>query len=106
MFTEQARLHQSRRGQPPISAESKKGQWPNSSSVEDGAAEVLNEPKLGVILGDTLELAETVGLSSSGLDSTTGSLEADGEVHAENTCGGVVLNSEIDMFVDTKSEVT
>ena len=76
------------------------------SSVEDGASEGLDEPKLGVIGSDTLEFTDA-GLSSLSLgDSVARSLEADGEIHTENTCGGVVLNSEIDMFVDTKSEVT
>jgi len=75
-------------------------------SVEDGATEGLDEPKLGVILGDSLELADAALSCSSLVDSITGSLENDGEVHTENTSGGVVLNSEIDMFVDTKSEVT
>ena len=77
-----------------------------SSSVEDGATEVLDEPKLGVILGNALELSDTALLCSSLANSGAGSLEDNSEVHAENTSGGIVLNSEIDMFVNTKSEVT
>merc|ERR1712238_485564 len=80
--------------------------WGIRSSVEDGTSEGLDEPKLGVIGSDTLEFTDT-GLSSLSLgDSVARSLDADGEIHTENTCGGIVLNSEIDMFVDTKSEVT
>ena len=74
-------------------------------SVEDGATEVLDEPKLGVVLSDTLELSNAGLLSSTLGNSGTSSLEDNGEIHAENTGGGVVLNSEIDMFIDTKSEV-
>ena len=80
--------------------------WCQSSSVEDGATEVLDEPELGIVLGNALELSDT-GLGGSPLsDSVARSLEANGEVHTENTSGGVVLNSEINMLIDTKSEVT
>ena len=75
-------------------------------SVEDGAAHVLDEPKLGIVGGDALELADAGGTGSALSNSGTTSLEADDEVHSENTSGGIVLNSEIDMFVDTESEVT
>ena len=78
---------------------------PRSSSVEDGAAEGLDEPELGVVLADLLELADAVPLGPAVGDAVTGSLEDDGEVHSENTRGRVVLNSEINMLIDTKSEV-
>ena len=55
------------------------------SSVEDGSAEGLDEPKLGIILGNSLEFSDTVLSSSSLGDSVTASLEADSEVHTENT---------------------
>ena len=74
-------------------------------SVKNAATAVLNEPELGVILGDLLELADTVGLCSSLANSVSGSLQDDVEVHTENTGGGIVLNSEIDMLVNTESEV-
>ena len=77
-----------------------------SSSVEDGATESLNEPELGIIPGDALELSNSVLSSLSLGDSVTRSLEADGEVHTENTSGSVVLNSEINMLINAKSEVT
>ena len=80
--------------------------WCDSSSVEDGATEVLDEPELGVILGNALELSDTALLGSSLLNSSARSLEDNSEVHTENTSGGVVLNSEINMLIDTKSEVT
>ncbi len=74
-------------------------------SVKDGTAEVLDEPKLGIVLSDTLELADAALLGSAVGNSVTGTLEHDGEIHAENTSGGVILNSEINMLIDTKSEV-
>lgn len=74
-------------------------------SVEDGTAEVLNEPELGIVLGDTLELSNTTLSGSAVSNSVASPLEDDGEIHAENTSGGVVLNSEINMLIDTKSEV-
>ena len=79
--------------------------WCDSSSVEDGATEVLDEPELGVILGNALELSDTALLCSSLANSGAGSLEDNSEVHAENTSGGIVLNSEIDVLINTKSEV-
>ena len=75
-------------------------------SVEDGSSELLNEPKLGISLGDTLELANTGGSGSSLGDSVSLSLEDNVEVHTENTSGGIVFHSKIDMLIDTKSEVT
>lgn len=75
-------------------------------SVEDVSSESLDEPELGVLLGDSLELSES---ASTGLplgDTSSGSSKNDVEVHSENTSGGVVLNSEINMLVDSKSEVT
>ena len=72
---------------------------------EDGAAELLNEPLLGLLLGDSLELAEGGGSCSSSSDSLSSTGEDDVEVHAVNTSGGVVLDSEIDVLIDTEAEV-
>jgi hypothetical protein len=55
------------------------------SSIKDGATEGFDEPELGVVLGDTLELADLGGLLSSLGNSGTSSLETDDEVHSENT---------------------
>ena len=46
----------------------------------------------------------TTGVLSVG-DSLSSSGEDHVEVHTENTGVGIVLNSEIDMLVNTKSEV-
>ena len=42
--------------------------------------------------------------SSSETDSASWSFENDVEVHAENTGEGVILDSQIDMFLNTESE--
>ena len=75
------------------------------SSVKDGTTALLDEPHLGLFLGDSLELAEAVGLCASASNTLTGTVEDNVEVHAENTSVGVVLNAEIDVFVDTETEV-
>lgn len=54
---------------------------------------------------NALELSDTAALGSALGHSPACSLEADGEIHAENTGGGIVLNSEINVLIDTKSEV-
>ena len=75
-------------------------------SVKDGASELLNEPLLGVFPGDALELAED-GLARSALGNTlSGAGEDDVEVHSKDTGGGVVLDSKINVFVDTEAEVS
>jgi len=74
-------------------------------SVKDGATELLDEPELGIIHVDALELADAVLPCSAVGNSVTRSLQDNGEVHAENTSGGVILNSEINMLIDTKAEV-
>merc|ERR1719181_1414334 len=74
-------------------------------SVEDVTSVFLNEPLLGVLISDLLEFAESVSLRSASGHSLAGSAQHDVEVHAENTSVGIVLNSKIDMLVNTKSEV-
>lgn len=74
-------------------------------SVEDGATELLNEPELSIVHTDALELADAALARPTLGNSVARALEADGEVHTENTSGGVVLNSEINMLVDTEAEV-
>ena len=54
---------------------------------------------------DTLELADASTLRPAVANSVAGPLQDNGEVHAENTSGRVVLNSEVDMLIDTKAEV-
>ena len=75
-------------------------------SSDDGTGHLLGEPLLSLISGNSLVLSELgVGVLSSG-NSLSSSSENDVKVHAENTRVGIVLDSEINMLVDTESEVT
>ena len=74
-------------------------------SVEDSTTTLLNEPLFGIFSRHALEFSnDTVSLSSLG-DSASSTGEDNVEVHTENTSWGVILDSEIDVFVDTKAEV-
>jgi len=74
-------------------------------SVKDSAAELLDEPLLGLLLGDLLELANTGRLLAALGNSVAGALEHDVEVHTENTSVGIVLDAEIDVLVNTETKV-
>ena len=75
-------------------------------SSEDGSGHLLGEPLLGIISADSLVLTESsLGVLSFG-NSLTSSFENDVEVHTENTSVGIVLDSEIDVLFNTKTEVT
>lgn len=75
-------------------------------SSDDSSSHLLGEPLLGLISGDSLMLSKLARCVLSSGDSLSGSSEDDVEVHTENTGVGVILNSEIDMLVDTESEVS
>jgi hypothetical protein len=61
---------------------------------------------LGIIRSDSLEFTEFAsGVLSLG-DSLTSSGENDVEIHTENTSVGIVLDSKIDVFFNTESEVS
>ena len=61
---------------------------------------------LGLIGRDSLEVAElSSGVLSLG-DSLAGSGQDHIEVHSEDTSVGIVLDSKIDMLLDTETEVT
>jgi len=61
---------------------------------------------LGIVGGDSLMLSEfALSVLSSG-DSLAGSSEDNVEIHTENTSVGIILDSEIDMLINTESEVT
>lgn len=61
---------------------------------------------LGLISGDSLMLSELTRCVLSSGNSLSSSSEDDIEVHTENTGVGVILDSEINMLIDTESEVT
>ena len=72
----------------------------------DGTSAFLGEPLLGIIGSNSLEFTEfSSGVLSLG-DSLTSSGENDVEIHTENTSVGIVLDSEINVFFNTESEVS
>ena len=75
------------------------------SCSDDGSSAFFCEPLFGFIGGDSLEFSEfSLGVLSSGY-SLSGSSEDDVEVHTEDTGVGVVLDSEINVLVNTETEV-
>jgi hypothetical protein len=74
-------------------------------SVEDGATTLLDEPHLGLLLGDTLELADSGLVGTSSGDTFAATAEDHVEVHTEDTGAGVILDAEVNVFVDTEAEV-
>jgi len=74
-------------------------------SVEDGATTLLDEPHLGLLLGDTLELADSGSVGTSFGDTLAATAEDHVEVHTEDTGVGVILDSEVNVLVDTEAEV-
>ena len=76
-----------------------------SSRSEDGATELLDEPLLGLLLADSLEVTESAGSCSPSGHSLASAGENDVEVHTVDTSRGIILNSEIDVLVDTEAEV-
>ena len=86
--------------------DSREGKSGSKGCSHNSASHLLSEPLLGLISGDSLVLAKlALGVLSSG-DSLSSSSEDDVEVHSENTCVGIVLDSQIDMLINTESEVT
>ena len=73
---------------------------------QDGSGHLLGEPLLGVLRGNFLELAEFASSVLSSGHSLSSSGEDDVEVHAENTGVGVILDSQINVLVNSESEVT
>ena len=71
----------------------------------NGTSHLLCEPLLGLVGGDSLELAEL----SSGVLSVGNSLSSSGqdhvEVHTEDTGVGIILDSQINMLFNTETEV-
>ena len=77
-----------------------------NSCSQDGSGHLLGEPLLGLLLGNSLELSEFTSGVLSLANSLSGSSKDDVEVHAENTSALIVLDSEINVLLNTKSEVS
>ena len=75
-------------------------------TYQDDTIELLLEPGHGVLLVHTV-LGTNASLPLLSLGHTsTGTTHHNVEVHAENTDGGVVSGTEIDMFLDTEAKVS
>jgi len=72
---------------------------------EDGTSELFDEPLFGLLLADLLVLAIDSSLDLSFGDSLAGSGQDNVEVHAVDTSGGVVFDSQVDVLFNTKTEV-
>ena len=74
--------------------------------VQDDSVVLLLEPLHSLLAGHLVRITE---VSTSGLSlrhTTTRTSQLDVEIHTENTGVGVVLDSEINVLVNTKSEVS
>lgn len=67
---------------------------------------LLNEPLLGLLLGNLVAGTNASSAVLAAGNAHTGASENDVKVHTEDTGGGVVLNTEIDVLIDTETEVT
>ena len=75
-------------------------------SSEDGASHGFDEPQFGIVLGNALELAYGVAFVLAVVHALALAAQDYVEVHAENTSLGVVLDSEVDVFINAKAKVT
>ena len=75
-------------------------------SVVDSSVIFSLEPFHSVFLGDSVLGSDDAFASSSEGHSVSRALEHDVEVHAVDTGVGVILNTQIDMLLNTESEVS
>lgn len=68
--------------------------------------ESLFEPGDGVLLVDLVLDADAARLVLAALHTAAGAGEADVEVHTVDTGGGIVLDAEVNVLLDTETEVT
>ena len=66
----------------------------------------LLEPVHGLLLVDTVVAADLGNGTAALGDAATGAVHANEEVHTVNTDGGVVLDTQIDVLLDTEAEVS
>ena len=76
------------------------------SFVKDNSLEFGLEPLHGILLGH-LVLHSNSGLTRTALGHTISwTIENDIEIHSINTSGWIILNTEINVLVDTESKVS
>ena len=75
-------------------------------SIEDKSIILLFEELSGFFFGDALSNTDTIGASSSLRNSLSGFVENDIEIHSKNTSIRIILDTEVNMFLNTEAEVT
>ena len=73
-------------------------------SVVDSSIIFLLKPFHSILFADSVLGTNSAFASSSETNSASWSLEDDVEVHTENTGEGVILDTQIDVLLNTESE--
>ena len=74
-------------------------------SIEDDTIILGLEPLHGVVLVEPVGEADAAGLAFPVSNVHTGTSQNNVEIHTINTDGGVVFDTQIDVFLDTETEV-
>lgn len=74
--------------------------------LEEDSLVGVNEPLHGLSASNTLVLSDSGDGSSAVLDASASTSEDDVDVHTEDTNGRIVLDTKIDVLLDTKAEVS
>ena len=75
-------------------------------SIIDGSIVLLFEPFHSLLFADSMLSSDSAFASSAEANSASWSLEHDVEVHTENTSEGVILNTQINVLLNTESEAS
>ena len=75
-------------------------------SVVNGTIVFSSEPFHGFFFGNSVLGSDSGFTSSSQTNSASWSLEDDVKVHTENTSEWIILNTQIDVFLNTESETS
>ena len=76
------------------------------SLVKNDTIVLLLEPLHSFFASDLVRVTDSASLGLSLADTTTGTSELDVEIHTENTGVGIVLDTKINVLLNTKTEVT
>jgi len=74
------------------------------SLVHEKTIELLLEPLLGLILGHLVVVANATAALLAAGDTGTGAVQMDEEIHTVDTGGRIVLDTKIDVLLDTEAE--
>ena len=75
------------------------------SLVKNDTIVLLLEPLHSFFASNFVRITDSASLSLSLADTTTGTSKLDVEIHTENTSVGIVLDTEINVLLNTKTEV-